>query len=140
MQYLIDTCVISELLRARPSQAVRAWIDRFLVHARLCAPVYMEIEHGLALMRDDAARADTRAKAERILNRFQSDQWLVFDRASARETAQVLAKAKQAGRPLAVIDAQIVGIAASLRFAVATRDADFNERGVDLVNPWRDAE
>lgn len=136
--FILDTCVMSEMLRRRPAQSVIAWLDRFFADCRLTTPVYMEMEQGIALVQDADLRNDYRMRSDRLVDRFSSDQWLLFDRAAAREAAAAIASAQRAGRPLAAIDAQIVGLAIAMRCAVATRDADFEDRGVELVNPWKD--
>ena len=136
MRFVIDTCVFSEMLRARPAPSVASWIDRFLVHTRLCSPVYMEIEKGIALEADESIRAVLKTKSDRLLNRFDAGDWLLFDRAAAASAGRLLADARRTGRPIGVVDAQIIGIAALTQCAVVTRDADFSGRGVAVVNPW----
>ena len=76
---------------------------------------------------------------DRLLHRFPADRRRVFDGAAAREAAAAFGAARMSGRPLSVIDAQIIGLALSARSAVATRDSDFEDRGVALVNPWAEA-
>jgi predicted nucleic acid-binding protein len=73
---------------------------------------------------------------DRVLRRFPRERRLVLDDAAAADAGRALARARREGRPLGVIDAQLIGIATSLRYVVATRDRDFLDRGVDLVNPW----
>lgn len=138
MRIIVDTCVISELLRARPSQTVKAWFDRFLPQTRLCAPVLMELELGIALLRDPSAQGSTRLKVARLLDRFDPTEFLLFDRPAAIAAAKALADARRSGRPLGVIDADVIGVASATNSVVATRDADFGSRGVAIINPWTD--
>jgi predicted nucleic acid-binding protein len=72
------------------------------------------------------------------LLKFARTQRAVFDEAAAVEAARAYSEAERVGRPLGVVDAQIIGVAISTRCAVATRDLDFADRGVSLVNPWRE--
>jgi predicted nucleic acid-binding protein len=138
MRIIVDTCVISELLRARPAQSVKDWFDRFLPRTRLGAPVLMELEVGIALMRDPAAQAASRMKVARLLDRFDPSEFLLFDRPAAIAAAKALADARRSGRPLGVIDAEIIGVASATNSVIATRDSDFASRGVAIVNPWTD--
>lgn len=62
---------------------------------------------------------------------------LAFDSQAARSYAAVVAARRRSGRPLAQFDGQIAAIARSRRMAVATRNArDFEDTGVDLIDPW----
>lgn len=137
---LVDTCVVSELARRDPDPRVTAWFDRQFSHALLSAPVVMEIEAGIVSVRDPARTEQLRATIERILRRFPRERRLVFDEAAATLAGKAVAAAKLEGRPLGLIDSQLVGLAASVGCAVATRDQDFTGRGVKIINPWADQE
>lgn len=135
---LLDTCVLSELVRPIPDPAVVAWFDRFAATSLLCAPVVMELQAGLGGGKGAPASPKLAAALERLLRRFPVDRRCVFDEPAALEAATALREARRSGRPLGVVDAQIIGLAAALSCAVVTRDADFEDRGVSLVNPWKD--
>ncbi|MDE0260814.1 MAG: PIN domain-containing protein [Bryobacterales bacterium] len=62
---------------------------------------------------------------------------LPFDRAAARECADIAAARRSAGRPIAPTDCQIAAIARSRDMAVVTRNVrDFDETGIEVVDPW----
>ncbi|MEQ1930811.1 MAG: PIN domain-containing protein [Parvularculaceae bacterium] len=136
MAYLLDTCVISELVRVEPDKAVVRWFDKSYGSGVLCSPVVMELEAGLAIDKKGAPSPKLRAAIDRLLRRFLAERRLVFDEAAAVASAAVLGVARRTGRPIGIVDAQIIGLAISTRSAVATRDADFLDRGVEIVNPW----
>jgi len=138
MAFILDTCVVSELVRPSPNANVVGWFDRNFSACRLASPVIMEIEAGAGYSADSVRFGKLRAVIDRIFRRFSASQRLVFDEAAAREAGKALAAAKAGGRPLGIVDAEIIGLAAALRCAVATRDAEFEDRGVGLVNPWKE--
>lgn len=139
MRFILDTCVISEIVRSRQHAYVAAWVDRSWNDCLLAAPVLMEIEGGVLLIRDMDRRAALRANIDRILRRFATGQRIVFDHAAAMEAGKVIGEGRQAGRPIGVTDAQIAGLARALGCQVVTRDVDFADRGVVVVNPWESA-
>lgn len=137
---LVDTCVVCELARRNPDPRVTAWFDRRFPNALLSAPVVMEIEAGIVSASDPARTELLRATIERVLRRFPRERRLVFDDAAAAQAGRAVAAAKREGRPIGLIDAQLVGLAAAIGCAVATRDRDFDGRGVKIINPWADQE
>jgi len=132
---LVDTCVVCELARRNPDPRVTAWFDRRFPNALLSAPVVMEIEAGIV-----SASAPARTELLRALRRFPRERRLVVDDAAAAQAGRAVAAAKREGRPIGLIDAQLVGLAAAIGCAVATRDRDFDGRGVKIINPWADQE
>lgn len=135
---LVDTCVVSELTRRRPDPRVIAWFDRKFAQSLLSSPVVMELEAGLAAASDLSRTVNLRAVIDRILRRFPPDRRLVFDESAASQAGKTIAAARRDGRPLGLIDAQLIGLAAAVGCAVATRDVDFDGRGVPIINPWTD--
>lgn len=138
MPILIDTCVLSELVRRAPDRAVVDWFDRFGGTSLLCSPVIMELQAGVSASKGSTHPNRLEKLIDRLLKRFPSDRRCVFDEPAAIEAAAALRMARRSGRPLGIVDAQIVGLAASLRCPIGTRDADFLDRGVDVVNPWEE--
>ena len=133
---VLDTCVISELTRPRPDAGVMNWLDSSFPRCILSSPVLMELESGVLGTPDESLRARRVEHLRRIVERFATDRRVVFDEAAARAAGRSTAEAKCAGRPLTAVDAQIIGIAQTLNAAIATRDSDFANRGVAIVNPW----
>lgn len=138
MRYLLDTCVISELVSKKPETAVINWIDSLDdEHLYLSVITIGEIKKGIEKL-PDSDRKDALASwlEEDLLNRFQG-------RVLAVETAVMLtwgaltAKLEQQGHPMPAIDSLIAAIALHSNLTLVTRnEQDFQESGVSLFNPW----
>ena len=138
---LLDTDVVSELMRASPDAAVR----RFLAAQRLetlflPSLVVAEIRYGLAWLPEGRRRADLESLFERFLAEGFADRVLPFDATCAARYARARAAREAAGRPIALADALIGGMALAHGATLATRNmTDFEGLGATLVNPWEAA-
>lgn len=136
---LLDTNVISEIMRPQPDSAVIAWLDR--QHADslfIPAIVKAEIETGIAILNDGKRKQSLLQAAELIFIHF-ADRCLPFDGKTASHYASIIAFAKKQGRPISVEDAQIAAIARQHAASLATRnvtDFDFLAELI-LINPWQ---
>lgn len=138
MRYLLDTCVVSELTRPRPSSAVAAWLaDQREEDLYLSVLTLGEIQKGIAPLPEGRRKARLRAwldhdLRERFAGRIvgiTEEVALAWGRASGESAAR--------GRPLPVIDALIAASAAAIDATVVTRDeAPIREAGARTVNPW----
>ena len=135
---LLDTSVVSELMRDEPSSQVRFWMDGLPTREMFVTAVTeAEIRTGIAFLPDGARRRGLAEAAERMLGSFFAGRILPFDSSAARACADIAAANRAAGRPVAQSDCQIAAIARSRGMAVATRNVrDFSETGVDVLNPW----
>ncbi|MGK7868958.1 type II toxin-antitoxin system VapC family toxin [Falsiroseomonas sp. E2-1-a20] len=137
---VLDTNVLSELLRPAPQAAVLAWAQGVpRASVTTTAVTEAEIRFGLALLpaggrRDILASAIDALFADRL-----ADRVLAFDRAAAPHYAQFAAFRRAAGRPVATADAMIAAIACARgAAAIATRNtADFEGCGLPLIDPWQ---
>ena len=135
---ILDTNVLSELMRPNPSAAVVRWISRQTA-TDLCttAVTQAEILYGLALLPEGKRRNDLLTAAGQMFAEDFAGRVLPFDGAAAESFALLAAGRRRAGRPTGTFDAQIAGIARSRGAAVATRNvADFQDCGVMVINPW----
>ena len=135
---VLDTNVVSELMRPSPAPAVVEWIaghdaaDLFLT-----AVGEAELRAGVAVMPAGRRRDGIASAVESMLREDFASRILAFDSAAARSYAAVVAARRRSGRPLAQFDGQIAAIAHSRRMAVATHNTrDFEDTGVDLIDPW----
>ncbi len=138
---LLDTNVVREIVKPRPSPKVEAWYAaRSVTDLHLAAVVVAEINAGIETMPTGRRRnVLERWRDELVLATFR-DRILPFDAAAADVFGRLMAQAQRAGRPTKFADAQIAAVATVHGFAVATRDiADFAGFGVPLVNPWEGA-
>jgi predicted nucleic acid-binding protein len=136
---IIDTNVLSELMRPAPAASVESWIGAQPPTSLFITTITQaELLYGIALLAPGKQR---RAFAEAVAGMFEedfADRILPFDAAAARAYATVAAERRQAGKPITQFDAQIAAIARSTGAAIATRNAsDFEGCGIPVVNPWQ---
>jgi predicted nucleic acid-binding protein len=135
---LLDTNVISELVRQSPEPGVTDWLVRY-PPASLFLSAISEAELRLGVMLLPAGkRRDALSGAVAILieQKFRG-QILPFDSSAAAAFAEIVATRRRAGRPVSVADAQIAAIARSRGALVATRNVDdFAGAGIGVINPW----
>lgn len=137
---ILDTNVLSEAWRASPSAAVMAWM-RAQPATTLYTTTITEAEllYGIALLPEGRRRRSLEALAEFVLTEELAGRILPFDRAAAREYADIASTRRRSGRPIPEADAQIAAIARSRGAAVATRNAeDFAGCQIAVIDPWRE--
>jgi predicted nucleic acid-binding protein len=135
---VLDTNVLSELLRAAPADPVKLWIKAQLP-SDLCTTAICEAEmlYGLALMPAGRRRTTLQRAVEAIFAEDFAGRILTFDSVAAKNFAQIAGERRRSGRPISDFDAQIAAIAASHGAAVATRNVnDFVDCGVKVISPW----
>lgn len=134
---VVDTNVLSELMRETPNASVRRWLEA-QVPTRLFTTSICEAEllYGVALLPSGRRRTSIQLAAEAIIGEF-GGRVLAFDSSAARAFAIVASERRSLGRPIGEADAQIASIARVHGATVATRDvADFADCGVSVVSPW----
>jgi len=136
---LLDTNVISELLRPAPAPSVETWLaaqDGPDVY--LSAVSEAELRLGVALLPAGSRRAALAGAIDTILAEDFRARILPFDSAATRAYAAIVAERRSAGRPISQFDAQIAAIARANGATVATRNVrDFETCGIDLIDPWQ---
>ena len=135
---LLDTNVISEIMRPRPDPIVTAWIQS---HPRkefwTSTVVVAELLSGIDMMPPGRRQKGLREAVEEMLAEDFHGQILSFDLAAARHFAQILSARQRMGRPINEMDAQIAATARVHGAAVATRNIkDFLACDLALINPW----
>jgi predicted nucleic acid-binding protein len=135
---LLDTNILSELMRPVPEVAVERWLaDQPAASVFISAITEAELRYGLALLPNGKRRSSLTAVMQDMLAEDFSGRILPFDSAAAVDFAEIAADRRQAGRPISQADAQIAAIARSRGAALATRNvADFEGCGVEVINPW----
>lgn len=135
---VLDTNVISELMRSRVAPAVEAWVNHFcLADLFISAVTRAEVERGVNLVPRGANRNTYRTLADRTFALFKG-RCLPFEETAAIYFGKVQARRQRAGRPISTEDAQIASIALSHGMKVATRNTrDFQGiDGLEVVNPF----
>lgn len=135
---LLDTNVISEMMRPRPDPVVGAWFDR-----QDGLPLYISTitEGELWSGFERSPVGKKRAVVEALIAETFADDFagriLAFDSAAARLFGMISAQRSRVGRPISTADCQIAAIAQVHGLKIATRNTkDFENCDVALVNPW----
>lgn len=136
---VLDTNVVSELMRPEPDRRVVEWVaGRAAAQLYTTALTTAEVRLGIELLPKGRRRDAIQAAAEAIFEDDFGARVLPFDSAAAREYAAIVATRRRAGRPIDAIDAQIGAICRAYGTTLATRNVeDFDGCGVDVVDPWR---
>lgn len=137
---ILDTNVVSELLRPVPTSRVADWyVQQAATEAFISAVTEAELRYGVEIMPTGRRRTDLATTIEGLLERDFAGRILSFDSSAAKAYATIAAERRSAGQPIEPADAQIAAIARSLGASVATRDAGgFEGTGIDVIDPWAD--
>ena len=138
MNYLLDTCVISEFTRRSPDKNVIGWMDGIDEEKLYLSVITIgELQHGIERLEDSARKTELLAwMNDRLINRF-SHRIIPLDTLTMLFWGSLMARLEKDGRPMPVLDSLLA--ASSLRndLVLATRNlTDFTSSGVKLVNPW----
>lgn len=135
---VLDTNVISELMRPTPSPLVATWLsletpsDVFLT-----AVTEAELRYGVALAPDGRRRRALERVVDEIIREDFRGRVLPFDSQVAPAYARIVSERRAAGRAISQLDAQIAAIALTHAATLATRNVrDFEGCGLELVDPW----
>ena len=135
---ILDTNVLSELMKNRPSPNVTAWFrEHPLIDLYTTAITEAEIFYGVELLEHGTRRQKLLMVAESLFDIDLKDRVIGFDGDAARIFSQIAARRRLQGKPIGNPDAQIAAIAQLHSATLATRDvAGFRDCGVDVVDPW----
>jgi len=139
--FLLDTNVVSELMKPRPDRRVARWIDstaEALLH--LSVITIGEVRKGIDLLDErEPRRAALQSWLDRDLRARFAGRILDFDVAVAERWGHLEALAKKSRRTIPTIDAQLAATALQYGLTLVTRNtADLRPTGVPLFNPWTD--
>jgi toxin FitB len=136
---ILDTNVVSELLRPAPSPAVEAWLA-----AQDGATVFFtaigeaELRLGVAILPAGRRRTSLAEAIDAMLEEDFRDRILPFDTAASQAYAAIAATRRAAGRPISQFDCQITAIARNRQAALATRNTvDYEGCGIEVIDPWQ---
>jgi predicted nucleic acid-binding protein len=136
---LLDTNILSELMRPAPEKGVEQWLaDQPDASVFISAITEAELRYGVALLPAGKRRSALATVIEDMLGEDFTGRILPFDSAAAVAFAEIAATRRQAGRPISQADAQIAAIARSRGASLATRNvSDFAGCEVEIINPWK---
>ena len=135
---ILDTNVVSELMRPVPDAGVVDWVaGQAAFNLYLSTVSEAELRYGVEILPTGARRDRLLAEVEGMLREDFAGRVLPFDSAAAQVYALIAAARRAEGRSINHADCQIAAIARSRGASVATRDKDdFEGSGIDVINPW----
>ena len=135
---LLDTNILSELMRPAPDPAVERWLaGQPDASVFISAITEAELRYGAALLPAGRRQTALAAEIRGMLEQDFSGRILPFDSLAAQAFAIIAAGRRQAGRPLSQAEAQLAATARSRGASIATRNvADFEGCGIEVVDPW----
>jgi toxin FitB len=135
---IVDTNVVSELMKSSPSEPVIEWVRARTGSELFTTSITLaEILYGIARLPDGRRKELLRTTASEVFASFE-DQVLPFDSSAATHYADVVEGRDQIGLPIDGFDAQIASICRAHGAALATRNVkDFRQTDVNLIDPWQ---
>ncbi len=135
MNYLLDTNMVSEVMRPVPEASVLSWLAQFENECFLCAVTVGEIERGIALLPSGRKKSRLQEAFQDFLQATE-DRILSFDVVVARRWASLTGNAQRKGQTLPVLDSMIEATALHWDLTLVTRNvSDFVE--ARTLNPWK---
>lgn len=135
---ILDTNVISELMRAAPDEQLIRWIAAHDTATLFLTSVTVaEILHAVMSLPAGRRRRAIESAAEAMFEEDFADRILPFGSDEAPRYAQIVADRQRLGRPISQFDALMAAIASTRTAALATRNvADFSHCGIRVLDPW----
>ena len=135
---VLDTNIISEVMRPAPELKVMAWLRQQPLTTLAVTTVTMaEIHYGLERLPAGRRRQTLEARFQMFIERGFDQRLLFFDDLAAVAYGKIVANRVRQGRLIEAFDAMIAAIAQVNHATVATRDVSgFEHCGVDIINPW----
>ena len=138
MNYLLDTCLISELLKKEPNPAVMAWLDAQDEQTLFLSVLNLgELQKGISKLAEGTKQEELQAWVSHDLAERFSGRILTVDQETALCWGRLQGDAERRGEKLPVMDSMIAASAAVHGMSVVTRNTKDLERcGVQVCNPW----
>ncbi|MDH4571872.1 type II toxin-antitoxin system VapC family toxin [Salinicola acroporae] len=135
---VLDTNVLSELMRPAPNARVIDWLDRqTATQVAVTSITVAEILYGIERLPGGRRKRDFATLAAAMFDEEFAGRILPFDAEAAVHYAERVATAEAAGRKAQMADAQTAAICIAHTATLATRNLkDFQSMGVTLINPW----
>ena len=137
---LLDTNVVSEMMRPIPEPKVVTWLNfQSELSVWICSVTVAEIYLGIALLPEGKCKYNFLEIIGKIFSEDFCERCLSFDLEAAKEYSRIVSRRKNEGCPISVEDAQIAAIAVVNGLILATRNTkDFeNIPNLKLINPWQ---
>jgi toxin FitB len=138
MNYLLDTCVLSEFTRRKPEQKVVHWVDSIDEDKLFLSVITIgEIQHGIVRLPESHRKTDLLVWLNNELIKRFDQRIIPLDTPMMLLWGNLTAQMESTGQPMAVMDSLIIATALQNHLIVATRNvSDFRPCGVQVINPW----
>jgi toxin FitB len=135
---ILDTNVLSELMKPKKSETVRSWAaQQSLMTLFTTTITQAEILYGIALLPTGKRREELSQAAQLMFSEDFAGRVLPFDQAAAVAFANIASQRRHNGTPISQADAQIAAICYTHEATIATRNfSDFEGCGICIINPW----
>ena len=133
---ILDTNVISEVMRPQPNSQVMLWLKEYSVEELAVTAISIaEISYGLKRLPE--GRRPLQWRFQMFIAQGFRDRIFPFDEKAAEVYAEMVVNRQHIGKPIEVMDAMIAAIALIKTANLATRNtSDFQNCGLKLINPW----
>lgn len=137
---ILDTNVLSELMRLKPSIRVLNWVNSEPIDKLgITAITVSEILYGMGKLPEGKRKQILLSRAESMFEEDFNGHIFPFDELAAVEYSILVLKREKLGLPISMADALIASISMSKDYPLATRNTkDFESTGVQLINPWKE--
>ena len=138
MKYLLDTCVLSEMVKSTPDINVIQWLEARKPH-ELCisAMTWGELQRGVTRLPKSKRRSELTTWLEQLKAGFE-DRILAFDQKAWEVWAPMTVQIETQGKSMAAFDSIIAATARARKCKLMTRNIrDFANAGVEVINPWQ---
>ncbi len=139
MNYLLDTCVVSEVVKKKPDSTVIQWLKAQNEECCFLSVLTLgELQKGISRLPDGQKKRTLQTWVDTDLRQRFSDRILSVDIDVAEHWGELSAQAEKAGRVVPAIDGLIAATAAAHGLTVVTRNTkDIEPTAVSLLNPWK---
>lgn len=137
MKYLLDTCIISELVKPAPNMQVINWLNAFTSDALFLSVLTIgEIRKGLSKLPDSKKKERLTLWLNTLLEEY-NERILPVDLAVAGNWGVIQGNAEKVGTPMSTIDGLIAATASTYNLILVTRnECDFTPGQISIINPW----
>ncbi len=135
---LVDTNVVSEVMKVAPSETVVTWLNNQKSSSLFISTITIgEIEYGLRILPAGKRRMRLKERFERFISLAFAQRVLPYDETAARTYGDTMGFRREIGHPMSIPDGQIAAIANINGLTISTRNtSDFEDCGIELVDPF----
>ena len=136
---VLDTNVLSELIRPEPDERVTSWLDSLdPLEVATTAVTAAELLYGVGRLPNGRRKKRLAEEVRGLIEEDLDGRVEAFDAAAAEHYAAIVTERETRGRPISMADGQIAAICRRLGATLATRNtSDFQDTGIDLLDPWQ---